>query len=420
MIDCSIDKLVFGGQGFGTFDGKKVFAWNALPGEEAVIWTHKMKRDYIEGVALEIKKSSPDRQEPLEEHFLSCSPWQVLKYTAENKWKSVIANETFQRFAGISLPNMRIVHTSDQIHYRNKMEYSVTDHDGKISLAFYRRGMHKKTSISGCVLAPDVINKAAEEVIAYVNNTSLVSDDIKSIILRSTLAGTVHAALFVKTKGIHPADADAFSHMERFKQYYSNPERSTSTPDELLYESSDAHLSESVFGKRFTYDVLSFFQVNLPLFEKCLAKMQEYIQHDEVVDYFCGAGVIGITLSDHIHKCILIESDESLASFAGENIRLNGLDNYTVISGKAEKLLEEIKTDRVIIFDPPRPGLHHKTVRRIIEEKPKRIMYLSCNVSTQARDIGLLLPYYSLVFNELYNFFPRTPHIESLCILDRK
>lgn len=418
MIECAIEKLVFGGQGFGRYKGKVVFAWNALPGERVRITVVKEKKDFITGIAQEILEPSPYRVPPREEHYLSCSPWQVLSYEEENRWKGIIAREQFRQFAGINLENTDVVHDEREYHYRNKMEYSFWE-EPPLHLAFFKRGQKFKLPIDECALALPALNARAREILAWLNSIPVSRYDIKSLIVRTaTDQSNTTACLFVKNKNF-PASPNELSKNGGFFIFYSNPKSPASRADLLLYSSGETALDEVLRDKICVYGLTNFFQVNVPVFERVLARMREYINYDTVVDYYSGVGAVSVALSAGIKKAILIESDTEATRYAQKNVAVNQLKNFTVISGLAEKLEDEIKNDRLIIFDPPRAGLHPRIIKRILVEKPPRILYLSCNIATQARDMNLLSPAYSLTFNELYNFFPRTPHIESLLVLDR-
>ena len=140
-IECKIEKLVNGGFGLGRYENKVVFVFNALPNETVMASVYKEKRGYAEAVATEILEASPDRKEPLEAHFLSCSPWQILDFAQENKWKQSITQEMFESIAGQPFDDLPIVSDDQRLHYRNKMEYSFWVEEGTISLAFFKRGL---------------------------------------------------------------------------------------------------------------------------------------------------------------------------------------------------------------------------------------------------------------------------------------
>jgi 23S rRNA (uracil1939-C5)-methyltransferase len=419
MIECTIEKLVFGGQGMGRHNGKVVLAWNALPGERVSVEVQKEKKSFITGIAEKILESSPHRVDPQEAHHLSCSPWQILSFEEENKWKGIIAKEQFRQFAHLNLENTDVVYDERQYRYRNKMEYSFWEENNVTSLAFFKRGQKRKIPIDECALAIPSLNTKAKEVLAWLNSIPVSRYDVKSLIVRTTTnqSNTI-ASLFVMNKQF-PTPPSALSEKGGFFVYYSNPKSPASRADLLLHSSGETMLSEVLRGKICSYGLSSFFQVNVPLFERALTRISEFINCDTVVDYYSGTGAISIALSAEIKKAILVESDKEAVEYARKNVEANQLDNFTVKEGLAEKMEDEIKNDRLIIFDPPRAGLHPRIIKQILAEKPPRIVYLSCNFATQARDVELLKGAYAIHFNELYNFFPRTPHIESLIVLDR-
>ncbi|MEK7083688.1 MAG: RsmD family RNA methyltransferase, partial [Patescibacteria group bacterium] len=165
----------------------------------------------------------------------------------------------------------------------------------------------------------------------------------------------------------------------------------------------------------------SFFQINVPMFEQALADISTFTTDaDILLDYYAGVGSIGLPLARTAKSCMLVEQNEDAARFAEKNIAENNISNTTAFCSVAERMTDYITGDATLIVDPPRAGLHEKLIQRILSEKPQKIIYLSCNLATHARDIGLLREAYTITSLKLYNFFPRTPHIEALCVLERK
>jgi 23S rRNA (uracil1939-C5)-methyltransferase len=168
-------------------------------------------------------------------------------------------------------------------------------------------------------------------------------------------------------------------------------------------------------GVALKYDADSFFQVNVPVFNLALASMKQYAEEDDMVDMYAGVGSIGLSLAQ---KAVdLVESDPATSAMAVLNAKNSGL-KASVLVVPSEKALDYITTDKPIIFDPPRAGLHTHILDKILEARPPKIAYLSCNPATQARDIEKLQLAYKIIHFEVFNFFPRTPHIESLAILE--
>ncbi len=417
-IEVFCEKLVFGGQGLGKYNGKKVFLWNALPGEKVVAEVVKKKRNYLEAVAVEISERSDKRLDPDEGHFLSCSPWQILGYNDELYWKKSIAEEIFKHNSIMGdEDNIEIYTDGRPFGYRNKMEYSFF-HDGEsLRFAFYNRGRHSKIPISLCKLADKKLNEAAAEVLCWLNKNRFPARFLKSLVLRSGIGGVL-AALFVKDM-VEFIRVPKFENLAGFKIYYSDYRSPASRPDKLLYFDGGEFICYNICGKKIFSSELNFFQVNIPLFERVINDAASFLNGADLVELYAGTGAISVALSGYVNSVVAVELDTNAEEPANRTIVFNGLNNYSYIIAPAEKSLEYIDGKSFLLLDPPRAGLHKDVVKRILEVKPPKIVYLSCNITTQARDIALLSESYGIVFKKLYNFFPRTPHFESLFILER-
>jgi 23S rRNA (uracil1939-C5)-methyltransferase len=416
MTEVEIEKLVHGGQGLGALpDGRKVFVWGALPGEKVQVRIIKGKRSYAEGIAEEIVTASPLRVTPREENYLATSPWQILLRDAENDYKKRIVAELFTQ-AHVPLPEFAITAAGDDWHYRNKMEYSFWGDENGLHLALHNRGSHHKTIVQGSELALPAVDTAAREVVAELQKHEVRAGDLKTIVVRCSQDGDAVASLFVKPKTF--AELNLPTSLKGLRIYHSNPKSPASVPTALLYELGDVHLQDKLLGRSFTYDVDSFFQVNLPVFEAALQRIKEHCTStEEIVDMYAGVGSIGLSVAGK--KADLIELDPATAAMARINAEASGIA-AEVIEASTEKALEYISRDKPVIFDPPRAGLHDKVVWHTLDTQPPQIVYLSCNPATQARDLAKLQENYDITYFETFNFFPRTPHIETLAVLQRK
>jgi 23S rRNA (uracil1939-C5)-methyltransferase len=433
-----LGKLVHGGQCLGeTETGKKILVWGGLPGELVHIRVTKKKRSYLEGIVTDVIEPSPDRIEPNEPlSYLSTSPWQIMTFDAENVAKQAILEETFVRegvenivfepfVAGAS---GRAAH--DQIHsgpgamrnpkgvshegyrYRNKMEFGFWGNDDGLHLAHYVRGTSGKQIVDGSALGPDCINEAARQIRDQLRDLDVWAGKLKTVMLRCSQGGEVVATLFMKER----VDMSAFTLPEGLKGidiYYSDPKSPASVPTKKLYSLGDIKLVDSIIGINITYDVLSFFQVNLPVFELALTAIKQSIKTKNIVDMYSGVGTIGIATG----ATTLVESDGANIEMAKVNVKGTLIN---VVHATSETAMNQVTSDCTLIVDPPRAGLHKNVIEQIIEIKPQQIVYLSCNPSTQARDIKLLEENYNIVHAQGFNFFPRTPHIESLIVLELK
>ncbi len=431
MEEVIIEKLVHGGQGLGTLaDGRKVFVWNALPGETVQVRVIKTKKSYAEGIAEVVVKPSAERATPSEENYLATSPWQMMTYAAENKYKRQIVEELFAH-EKVELPSVGdVVHDDRQWNYRSKMEYSLWGDDDGLHLALHQRGSHGKQIVQGSKLALPAIDAAANAICAQLNSLGARAGDLKTIIVRCSQDGQAVGALYTKLDKFKELTLPP--ELKGLRVYHSNPRSPASVPTRLLYELGDCLLHDELLGKQFVYDVDSFFQVNLPVFEQALTTIKAHITEPDVVDMYAGVGSIGLSVTSG--SVTLVELDPACVRMASQNAAAssNSLSGEggpsttvattiaTVVEASTEKALEYITGDSPVIFDPPRAGLHDKVVERVLDARPPKVIYLSCNPATQARDLAKLQGDYTIEHFAVFNFFPRTPHIETLAVLTKK
>ena len=415
MLEVVIEKLVHGGQGLGTLpDGRKVFVWGALPGETVRVRILKGKRSYAEAIAEEILVPSKLRVAPREENYLATSPWQIVTFAAENDYKKRIVDELFTQ-AHVALPAYVLTAAEPEWHYRSKMEYSFWGDEQGLHLALHNRGSHHKTIVTGSALAMPALDAAGQAVVAELQKLEVRASDLKTIVVRCNQAGEAVASLFVKPTEF--AELPLPPGVKGLRVYHSNPKSPASVPTKLLYELGEATLTDQLLGKTFSYDVDSFFQVNLPIFEQALQRIKDHCAADDIVDMYAGVGSIGLSVAQK--KVELVELDPATAAMARVNARASGLQ-AEVIESSSERVLGSIRADCPVIFDPPRAGLHDKVIDRTLEVLPPQVVYLSCNPATQARDLAKLQGSYIVDYFEAFNFFPHTPHIETLAILSKK
>lgn len=409
LQEVTIEKLVHGGQGLGTLEnGQKIFVWNALPGETVGVRVGRKKRGYAEGFAEEIIKPSKERVDPVDEAYLSTSPWQIMTFEAENKYKKDILAEAFER-EKVKLPDFEVVSVGEPLHYRNKMEYSFWGDDDGLHLALFHRASHGKQIVQGSSIARQEIDKVANNIVAILNKKGVRASSLKTLVLRTNKKGSVVGAIFAKDQKFPPLN-ELKDICQGLAVYFSNPKSPASVITKELYKFGDITIQDEILSKPITYDVNSFFQVNLPIFEEVLKAIKiATSKHQNIIDMYAGVGTIGLAVGAQK----LVELDEHNVAMAKHNGKAE------VVQASTEQALDHITADACVIFDPPRAGLHEKVIDRLIEVKPPKIIYLSCNPSTQARDLAKLQQTYKITLFTGYNFFPRTPHIESLAILEK-
>ena len=381
-----IEKLIPGGFALGTAEsGKKLFFWNALPGE--IVTEYKItknKSSYAEAIATSIKNSSPYRKEPRDDCYLSTSPWQILDYQYELEQKALLVQEIFREH-DIKIDTPAVITDGKDYEYRNKMEYSLYYdlEKAKIFPAFHARGSHRKISITKSSLERPEIFKKAQEIVDNLNARGEEARKYQTLLLRCNQNGEVSGGLYENHQP-HPV----------FK-----------------------NLKDTILGQEYSYSPNGFFQINLPVYELALMEIQKHITIENVLDLYAGVGTIGLSVARD-KNLTLVEVDKSAYKELVSNA--NNANNTRTILAKSEDVLEYIAPDQAVILDPPRAGCDKKLIDKLLEISPEKIIYLSCNPATQARDTKFLLEKYQIKLAKTFNFFPHTPHIENLVILERK
>lgn len=385
----TIEKLVPGGQGIGIDEnGKKGFFWNALPGEIVTKFRiTKNKSHYFEAIAEEIESPSLHRVAPKDACYLSTSPWQIMDYDFELAQKAALLKEQFRQ-AGISVEAAEAAVKTDysDYYYRNKMEYSLywDNEKQKIFLAFHERGSHRKVPIEQSSIERPEIFKKAQAIIDSLNANHEEARRYQSLLLRCNQKGEISGGLYENKKP---------------HQVFQN-------------------LTDSILGYAYSYSPNGFFQINLPVYEMALTEIKKHIKTDKVLDLYAGVGTIGLSVARG-HELTLVECNK----FAFAELEKNCAEQNTAraILANSEDALEFIAPDQTVIVDPPRAGCDKKLLDKLIDVQPESIIYLSCNPATQARDVKILLDSgkYQITSLTPFNFFPRTPHLENLVVLEK-
>ncbi len=416
-----IDKIIPGGQALGTYDdGRKIFFWNALPGETITDYEiTKQKSHYLEAIATKIENPSKFRVEPKDECYLSTSPWQIIAWDYENQLKTELVAEIFREHQ-INITTPQILTDNKNYYYRNKMEYALywNNDSNKIELAFHSRGSHRKIPIQKSSIEHPAIFNAAKAIIDDLNSKKAEARKYQSILLRCNQKGEVSGGLYENHKP-HPK--------------FNN-------------------LTDQILGKNYSYSPNGFFQINLPVYELTLKEIKKHITTEDVLDLYAGVGTIGLSVASNKHLT-LVEVDKNAFQELERNCSIRQVNTTSEehicrrgkygatearndgpegafrrssitlphpILAKSEDVLDFINSNQTVILDPPRAGCDKKLIDKLLEVAPVKIIYLSCNPATQARDVKILLDKYKIENIKTFNFFPRTPHIENLVILSLK
>ena len=447
------------GKSVGRIEGKVIFVEGAVPGDVADIFITKNKKDWAEGKAINFSEYSKERAEPFCIHFGVCGgcKWQMLPYKKQLQYKQQEAEQVLKRIGKAELPQiLPIIGSDNSIHYRNKLEFTFSNRryltnaeinkSEKIpqenALGYHAPGIFDKIiDISECWLMHDVNNLIRNTIREYAIENALTFYDIRdhkgflrNIIIRYCTTGE----LMINFVFAH----DDQTEIKKLLDYLLEKIPAITT---LLYtinqkwNDSIYDLDPQVyFGSGFITEVLgefkfkispkSFFQTNTKQAEKLyeVAKSFAGLSGNEVVyDLYCGTGSIGIFLSKLSKKIIGVDLIEESINDAKENALLNKIDHAHFFSGDVIEICDdaffaEHGRPDIIISDPPRAGMHEKLVIKLLEIAAPKIVYVSCNVATQARDINLLSEKYAVVKIQPLDMFPHTHHIECVVLLQLK
>jgi len=423
-ITLEFKKIVGEGKTLGRHEGKVVFAYGILPGETARVRVTLEKRNFMEAELLEVLTPSPKRIPPKEDHYISCSPWQIMDYAFQAETKKGLVEDLLYQTIKETIRLDKFYEAKQLYGYRTKIEYSFMTENGKLAFAFHKRGNYRDMYAlpRGCALMSDKTNDIALEILEILNQAGLTTADLKTLILREAKnTGERIAALFLKRKDIVLPEFKVEG-LNGFIAAYSNPLSPMSTADEILSAWGNDFITEKVSDTVLSYGLDCFFQNNVELFEIALGEIRAAAGEKcgKIIDLYSGVGAIGLALRDLTDKVYAIESVPNSVKYAQLNAAQNKAGNFEILCSMMEKTdASLLQGADILVLDPPRAGLHQKVVKNIMELLPGKIIYLSCNPITQGRDAAFFLEKYDLVRSAAFDFYPNTPHVETLLVFEK-
>ena len=447
------------GKGLVRHEGKVIFVSGAIPGDRVNIRLSKNKKDWAEGKAIDILEPSPDRLEPFCKHFGTCGgcKWQMLPYEKQLAFKQQEAVQNLVRIGKIELPEvLPIVGSANTIHYRNKLEFTFSNkryltnaelNNENISaqqnaLGYHAPGIFDKViDIDECYLMDDVNNRIRNTVreIAVENNFSYYNIKehtgwLRNIIIRYCSTGELMVNICINHEDEPNRLILLNSLLSKVPEistllYTINPKWNDSIYDlEPVVYHGKGYAIEKLEDFEFIISPKSFFQTNTRQAEQLYSITRAFAGltgTETVYDLYCGTGSIGIFLSKQARKIIGVEVIEDAIEDARKNAALNNIHHATFFAGDVIKIcndefFEQHGRPDVIITDPPRAGMHEKLVIKLLEMEAPKIVYVSCNTATQARDLSLLSEKYKVMKVQPVDMFPHTHHIESVVLLTLK
>jgi 23S rRNA (uracil1939-C5)-methyltransferase len=454
------------GKSLAKIDGKVYFIEGAVPGDIVDLLLTKDKKDWAEGKAIHFHKYSENRVEPFCQHFGICGgcKWQMLPYEKQLEYKQQEVSQNLRRIGKIELPEIMPILGSDLTrYYRNKLEFTfsnrkyltreemnvVIDEEAQTSekkdtpaLGFHvPRIFDKIVDIQECYLQADPVNQIRNWVRDFVlarqysfYNIRAHEGWLRNLTFRLCTTGELMVNLVIghemKTDRILLLDEMIKAFPQITSLYYTiNPKFNDSIHDlEPVLYSGNAYVTEKLGHLYFRIGPKSFFQTNTRQAEKLYDVTKLFTGltgHETVYDLYCGTGSIGLYVSDQSAKVIGVEVIDAAVTDARENAKANGINHAQFFSGDVinictDSFFESNGRPDVIITDPPRAGMHEKLVQKILEIGAPRVVYVSCNPATQARDLQLLDSGYQVTAIQPVDMFPHTHHIENVVQLTHR
>lgn len=450
------------GKSLTRVDDMVVFVPFAVPGDVVDLQVRKKKHHYCEAEVVRFIKYSERRAEPVCQHFGICGgcKWQNLPYEDQLKAKQKQVHDQLTRIGKVELPDFRPILGSEKIYeYRNKLEFSCSNKrwltkeevnsgvqlDHKNAIGFHITGAFDKIyPIEKCWLMDDLCNQIRNEIRDYALNNGISFFDVREqtgllrdIMIRNSSTGEwmVLVQFKFQEQGDEQRAHDLLQHIgDRFPQitsllYVNNQKCNDTFSDQTVevFKGKD-HITEMMDKLQFKVAAKSFYQTNTQqafhLYE--VARQLAQLTGKELVyDLYTGTGTIANFVACHAQQVIGIEYVEDAIADAKANSKCNGIENTLFYAGDMKDILTDEfvkqhgKPD-VIITDPPRAGMHPDVIQTILRAAPKRIVYVSCNPATQARDLEVLNEQYRVEAVQPVDMFPHTPHVENVVLLEQR
>ena len=451
-LTIDIDKMAFGGMGIGHVDGFVVFVKGGVPGDRLAVQVYKKKKDYAEARIVDLITPSAHRVEAPCPYFGYCGgcQWQHVKYDHQLAFKKAHVEESMRHIG--ALENVEVhdpIVSEEQFGYRNKMEFSFSDRrwflpdelDRKGTEGGFALGLHvpgtfnKVIDIHACLLQREKGNEILQHVRNHVKACGIPVYGLKShqgfwrfLTIRYSKAFDEYMVNLVTSREtIHAVQPLAETLNRNFGQVKSILNNITAKKAGIAVGEREVVLS----GKRIIEDKIgshifqisanSFFQTHTAGAEKLyqiVADYGEFKGNETVLDLYSGTGTIPILLSPQVREIIGIELVDSAVQDARRNCEINNIPNCRFICGDLRGILHTIpQRPHVVVIDPPRAGMHKDVLASVLSMAPKKIVYVSCNPATLARDLGLMVQDYEVVEIQPVDMFPNTYHIESVAKL---
>ena len=440
-------------------DGRVIFLTNTVPGDVVDVQTRRKRKAYYEGTAIKFHTLSDKRTEPVCAHFEFCGgcKWQHMKYEEQLFYKEKEVIQNLKRIGHLELPEITPILGCEKIYfYRNKMEFSFSSNrwltyeeinsddeiDSRNACGFHIAGMWDKIlDVEKCHLQEDPSNNIRNAVknFAIKNDISFFNPREQDGMLRTMMLRIVSTGEIMLVIQFYKEDkekrelllnfiADKFPEITSLQYIINGKDNDTIYDQEVVLFKGRDHIFEEMEGLRFKINAKSFYQTNSDqAYElyKITRNFTNLTGKELVYDLYTGTGTIAQFVAKNAKKVIGVESIPEAIEDAKKNALLNKITNCEFYVGDMKEVFtkefinQHGKPD-VIITDPPRDGMHKKVVAQILHILPQRIVYVSCNSATQARDLALMKENYTIIKTQAVDMFPQTHHVENVVLLELK
>lgn len=442
----TIKRLGINGEGVGYFKKQVVFVPGALPGEEVVVETTKVHPKFAEAKIKNIRKTSPYRVQPPCPVYEECGGCQLqhLRYDQQLKEKRDIVIQAMERHTKLPIESLNIKETigmEDPWNYRNKSQFQVGKKDEKVLAGLYGMNTHKLVHIDHCAVqhpkttkATGKVRKILEKLNVPIYNERTKKGIVRTIVTRVGIqTGELQIVLITTKKDLPHKDqivAEIKKRMPEVKSIVQNingEKTSLIFGKETIALDGKEYIQETLGDLSFELSARTFFQLNpeqtTKLYDE-VKKATALTGKEKVVDAYCGVGTIGLWIADKAAEIRGMDVIRESIDDAKKNAARHGIKHAQYVTGKAEDVFpkwakEGWKPD-VVIVDPPRTGLDAGLLKSLLKSQPKKIVYVSCNPSTLAKDIALLSSKYKVEYMQPVDMFPQTAHVETVALLELK
>ncbi|MBQ9023781.1 MAG: 23S rRNA (uracil(1939)-C(5))-methyltransferase RlmD [Bacilli bacterium] len=391
-------------EGVGIIDGITTFIPYALPLEIVKVKIDNMYDNYARGTLVEILKESSDRIDPVCPYFYKCGGCNLmhLNYDSGLEFKKEKIESIFKK---ITNENIKVnnIYNGNNLYYRNKITLKVD----KNKIGYYKEKTNTLIDIDKCFIVDNKINNVIKDLKDFINNYP--DNEINEIMIR-----------VIDNKVMISIDNISINYKDLFIDKLNNLD-SIYINNNLVY--GEKVLVETIDNYKFNISPKSFFQVNKKVSKMMYEKAVSYIDKSDItLDLYSGTGTITALLSEKSKKVIGIEVVKEAVNDANNNLKINNISNVEFICDKVENKIETLKKLNIdnIVLDPPRSGSDKKTLKSILEIKPNKIIYISCNPVTLARDYNVLKEKYIIKEINAYDMFSNTYHVETVMVLEKK